>query len=74
MAAHTHDDVDRAARLWGMRALAEPESTATTEVADRITGHLATGATGVDIGRSGAGRREDVRLPSDRTAYLGTTS
>lgn len=54
MAAHTHDDVDWAARLSSMRTLAELESTATAGVADRITGHLATGATVVDVG-SGAG-------------------
>lgn len=54
MPAHTHDDVDWAARLTGMRKLGELERPAMTEVARRLTGDLPRNATVVDVG-CGAG-------------------
>lgn len=54
MAAHTHDDVDWATRLSGMRQLDDLESSAMADVAERLTRGLGDGATVVDVG-SGAG-------------------
>lgn len=71
MAAHTHDDVDWAARLSGMRRLDAIESAATAEVADRLTRGLAAGATVVDVG-SGAGGMSAPLAASLRAKGGGT--
>ncbi|WP_253852491.1 class I SAM-dependent methyltransferase [Prauserella alba] len=71
MAAHTHDDVDWAARLSGMRRLDELESAATAEVAGRLTRNLGAGATVVDVG-SGAGGMSAALAASLRARGGGT--
>ncbi|GAA1229514.1 methyltransferase domain-containing protein [Prauserella halophila] len=71
MAAHTHDDVDWAARLSGMRRLDDLESTATAGVADRLTHRLGAGATVVDVG-AGAGGMSAALAASLRARGGGT--
>lgn len=71
MAAHTHDDVDWAARLSGMRRLDELESAAVADVADRLTRNLDAGATVVDVG-SGAGGMTTALAASLRARGGGT--
>ncbi|MFD6795298.1 MULTISPECIES: class I SAM-dependent methyltransferase [Prauserella salsuginis group] len=71
MAAHTHDDVDWAARLSEMRRLDELESAAVADVADRLTRNLDAGATVVDVG-SGAGGMTTALAGSLRARGGGT--
>ncbi|WP_112280868.1 class I SAM-dependent methyltransferase [Prauserella muralis] len=54
MSAHTHDDIDWAARLSAMRRLDALEQDAITAVASRLTAELPADAVVVDVG-SGSG-------------------
>lgn len=71
VSAHTHDDVDWAARLAGMRRLDELERSALADVASKLVADLPSGATVVDVG-SGSGGMSAALAEALRTRGGGT--
>src|SRR5690606_41473094 len=73
VSAHTHDDVDWAARLAGMRRLDELERSALADVASKLVADLPSGATVVDVG-SGSGGMSAALAEALRTRGGGTAA